>query len=249
MARKTRFKFDPSVGDETFARNVRVNKRRRLPGLATLKGWGPLLVVGGGPSAAANIMAIRRWPGTVWAINRAWTWCRENGIETTFFSVDPSPALAQDLDGHMPPRSVVATCVDPAVVDMLDPAGARLFTIGEGGINGSVTSATVAPSVALSVGYQPVYFLGCEGSYLADDAGYRSHAYDAVPMAKHLMRVRVGGQEFVTKPDMLVQCKELAKVMRKYPQYLTEVSGGLLRAMVEHGTDYEEVDFRFLKAG
>ncbi len=54
--------------------------------------------------------------------------------------------------------------------------------------------------------------------------------------------VRVGGKDYRTKPEFLEQARIMSEVIRTIPTFYSERSGGLLRAMVEHGWDYELVD-------
>lgn len=188
--------------------------------------WSPaaspnLAVVGGGPSIANHIEELASWDGDIWAINGAYRWCRDRGIDAAFFTIDPQPEtteLAVEVE-----RAVLSVQCDPSMFDALHGTDIEAFEAGPA----YATTATAAPALAIRKGHSSVWFYGCEGSY--DGA---THAYDHFRRdLKNLMRVRCNGQEFLTTPDMMMQTEFLGSLIREAPCF-HERSGGLLAAFI-----------------
>ena len=229
----------PVIPADQMDRNIALARARGLP---TIKGRartcsGPLHVIGGGPSAR-RFLELRPH-GEIWAINGTCTWLREAGFDPVFFSVDALPMVADFARGAR--RAVIAEQCDPSVYDALRGADIVTFACnhGEVVITGS-TTATATPATAIELGYAPITFWGCEGSYERS----RTHADRHEPRAEELV-VEVGGELFLTAPDFLKQCEELAAFFgieqrrQGMPPIFRDESGGLLRAMIEHGCDYD----------
>lgn len=234
----------PTVPVDQMDRNI---EYARSLGLPSIQGRartcsGPLHVIGGGPSALRFVET--RPKGDVWAINGTCTWLRGEGFDPVFFSCDALPMVAEFARGAR--RALIAEQCDPSVYDVLLKGGADITTFecnhGEVVMSGS-TTATATPVTAITLGYAPVTFWGCEGNYELD----RTHADRHEPRAEELI-VEVGSQQFRTAPDFLKQCEELARFFaleREHnpngPPVFLEESGGLLRAMIEHGDDHRVV--------
>lgn len=229
----------PVVPADQMDRNIELARARGLP---TIKGRagtcsGPLHVIGGGPSAR-RFLELRP-PGEIWAINGTCRWLMDAGFDPVFFSVDALPMVADFARGAQ--RAVIAEQCDPSVYDALRGADITTFECNHGEVimTGS-TTATATPLTAIELGYAPITFWGCEGSYWDG----QTHADRHEPRAAELV-VALAGKEYLTAPDFLVQCEEMAAFFaleREHnpgPPVFREESGGLLRAMIEHGTDYD----------
>lgn len=221
---------DLPVSEDVILANVENTKSL---GLKTYRSWQSdktrLAVVGGGPSIKDKIEALKNWDGDVWAINGAWKWCRDNGIDATFFACDPHPIVMQWAEGAS--KAILEQSCDPAVFRLLKSSDVYTFD-GDGdngGIVGYASTASCAPHLAIRMGYRSVTFFGCESSYQLDG----SHAY-MDEARKEQMIVRCGPAEYLTAPDLFLQAVALSKFLREVPEFLSEDCGGLLRGMFHH---------------
>jgi hypothetical protein len=217
------------VAHEDIRRNVR---HAAGLGLKTYRDVAPhpsrrLAVVGGGPSIEQHALALRTFDGEIWAINGAYGWCRERGIEATLFALDPHPIVAKWAKGAH--KALVDVVCDPSVFETLKDADVTVFDCGadDGQICARGATATAAPHLACRMGYHEVTFYGCECSYPAGG----SHAYMHEERDEQLL-VACNGEEFLTGTDFYIYAIELARFIRELPGFLKEESGGLLRAMV-----------------
>lgn len=203
----------------------------------------PLAIVGGGPSIRHQIDRLKAWPGDIWAINGTWRYLADRGIDATFLSVDPAPAVETLCRGAK--RAIVASCCDPAVFRALEGADVHLVNIAPHPqpMGSGPTTATASPHLAVYQGYGDLTWFGCESSYEHDPRAQRmiggTHAYMAETVPD-LIRVECGGAEYLTEPEYLMQAEALAGIIRDCRPFLKEESGGLLRALIEHG-DYDIV--------
>lgn len=189
----------------------------------------PLAVVGGGSSAARHLDVLRQWPGEIWAINYTQPWLTAQGIESILFSVEAQP---MKIDAE---RALLASCCHPETFASVAKAE-KFHSAGShdgDGVIGSVTTATRAPMLALSLGYTEVHFFGCEGSY--EDADHVDR-HDGRPDA---MVVRSRGRDFKTYPELLLQTEWLAGMVAHFPDMFKDRSGGLLGSFDPDG--YEVV--------
>lgn len=188
-----------------------------------------LAVVGGGPSIEGRVDMLRAWPGDVWAINGAWKWCFDRGIDATFFAVDPHEIVASWADARIR-RALLEIHCDPMVFEKLRAADVFVFEGGKGEdlIGGASSTATCAPHIAIRCGYRSVTFFGCESCFVDG-----THAYLNEDRPERLL-VECGGDAYLTVPDLYMQACELSKYIRDVDPFLREESGGLLRAMVKH---------------
>lgn len=172
-----------------------------------------LAVVGGGPSAAEHIDAIRGFDA-VWAINGAVNWCYGHGIDATLFTIDP-------LYEQSAERAYLADICKPELAELCGRA--YVFPL-EKMVRGT-TTATTAPHLAVTLGHKQVHFFGCEGSF-----GETTHTFKDLPGNR--LWLTCNGQEWVTNPQMLMQCEILAAILRQFPTVYFDRSGGLLGAMI-----------------
>lgn len=200
-----------------------------------------LAVVGGGPSLKGQLEELRAWNGEIWAINQTATYLTAHGIPCTLFAIDPGEDLAQWTTGI--PRAYLASICHPALYAKLRGRDVRIFHTehyapAEWIVGGGCSAATRAPFLALHMGYASVTFFGCEGSFETTSHVYRDEN-TAQERPKQLL-IRAGAL-YRTGPDYLVTSQNLAQLIRQFPQYLFERSGGLLRALLDHWESWEIV--------
>lgn len=208
--------------DKTIAENESYAKSLGFPKIGLAEG--PLAVVGGGPSIVGRLGELRAFDGEVWAINGAWKWLRGQGVDAVFFSVDQNPVVADMARGAR--KAVLAMCCAPDVFDTIPNIEAALI----GGLNGTPTgptTATAAAFLAITKGHTQITYYGCESSYLNG----KHHAYNDVNPGE-LIKVVCGGEEFLTKPGMMMQAEHLGAQIRAAGGVLKERSGGLLAAYI-----------------
>lgn len=217
----------PTVTHEVIQANVAYSHSLGLPTFADVKATSKrLAIVGGGPSIREHVAELAAFDGDIWAINGAWRWCKDNGISARFFTVDPDPIVNRWIDGV--DKALLCSRVDRQVFDRLSGADVVLFDVSaEGGVAAGSSTAMCAPVLAAAMGYEHAVFYGCESSYPKG----ASHAYMHEERDDEIALV-CGGQEFRTAPDYYIQVQELSGVIREFPRYFSERSGGLLRAMV-----------------
>lgn len=170
-----------------------------------------LTVIGGGASALAAPEAPE---GDVWAINGAWKWCRDRGVNATLFTIDPKFLVPADI-------AILGDSCNPILARQCG----QVFVQPLAGLMRGTTSATAVPHVSALAGYSDVRFFGCEGSF-----GAQTHTFKDIDGSR--LTVRCGGTEFVTNPQMLMQCEVLAEIIRTFPKVYKDRSGGLLGAMI-----------------
>jgi len=252
----------PVVPADRLDANIAYCRSLGLPTVQDRTGTrsGILHIVGGGPSARrytdhyrgitdyrepyktryASMQPVR---GDVWAINGTCSWLRSEGIVAVFFTCDALPEVAEFAKGAR--WAVVASQCDPAVFDTLLEGGADIttFDCAHGKIIGAgSTTATATPMTGFTLGFKQVVFYGCESSYPRGE----THAYRHEPRPEEIV-VSLGGESFLTAPDFLKQAEELSTLFHMEQEHnpghgakvFSELSGGLLRQMIEYGHDYE----------
>lgn len=225
-----RFTGEPPVPPDQIMAQIRLSDTRDLPDVkASLKASKPrLAIVGGGPSINDNLEALKAWDGDVWAINGAFKWCADNGIEATFVAIDPHEIVLQWSAGVK--KALLCKCIHPSVFDLMHENGAAvtIFDVGPGAVATGSSTASCCVHLAIIAGHKEVTFFGCESSYLP----CKTHAYMHEEREAEMI-VRCGGEDFLTAPDYFCQAMEMACLFREFPFFCKEESGGLLRALVK----------------
>lgn len=201
-------------------------------GLPKHRGAGRLAVVGGGPSIRQHIEELRDWDGAIWAVNGTINWCLDHGIDAAFYTADAASASIWPYDLSRVTRAVLAPDVAPDLISYLLKNGADVSLTGP--IHSGPTSANASDYISLESGYTGVTYFGCEGCFDEGD----THAFNSVSIPDWV-GVEVRGEYFRTKAEFISQSVMLANVIRAFPTIYTDKSGGLLRAMVENGPDYD----------
>jgi hypothetical protein len=182
-----------------------------------------LAIVGGGPLVVHDLDELRTWQGDIWAINNTAQWLTERGIDCTLFSVDAAPMRINARD------AILARYCHPELFEQFDSRALAVDFIETHpeGLSGGRSSSTRAPGVAFHMGYLDVSFFGCEGSFLEMDHVDRN---EGIP---EQLIVRAGGMDYRTDPGFIIQCEELAQILRLDGVFHNR-SGGLLKAMIEN---------------
>lgn len=201
-------------------------------GLAEHRGSGQLAIVGGGPSISEHIEELRNWSGTVWAVNGAINWCINQEIDAWFYTADAAPMANWTYDFSRVTKAALAPDCSPELVQYLLARNANVTLTAP--IESGPTSVNAADFLSLRAGYHPMTYFGCEGSF--SDSG--THAFASFPI-DDWMDVEVGGKLYRTKAEYVSQSIMLSNTLSAFPQFYSEKSGGLLRAMIEHGPEYD----------
>lgn len=228
MARKITFVPRSNVADEAIARNK--DHCRRL-GLPMVGETGPvpfrLAVVGGGPSVVNDIQELKAWDGEIWAVNGAFLWCLENGIDATFYTIDAKPTLVEMAAKAN--RAVLGSMCDPCVFEAVN-GPVEVFDIDENPCG--TTTVCTAPMVAAARGHGHVTLFGCESSFTD-----KVHSYSWADQNKSRVLVECGGAEYLTTPQLVMQAEYLAELAREIPSFIDVRGRGFLPALIDHG-DY-----------
>jgi len=201
-------------------------------GLPLISEAGPvaprLALVGGSPWAKNYLDELKAWDGEIWAVNGAFGWCLDNGIDATFYTIDPAPTL-QGLASRAK-RAVLATSCHPDVFAAVD-GPIEVFPFKE--LPSGSTSACTAPMAAAARGHAHITLFGCESSFEA-----RIHGYDWPEGHESFVIVECGGKEYRTTPQLIMQAEYLSEIGREIPSFIDVRGCGFLPALIEHG-DYE----------
>lgn len=237
--------------DEVLAANVRTNTAKPLKWLQAADEHDRVAVmVGGGPSVKEHVGAIREHVArgaTVFAMNAASRWLREQGVEADWQVICDAQAATADLVDPLARGHLIASQCDPATMDRApDPVVWHLET-GEietqfspdrpryrGGyvlIGGGAAVGNSAMCVAYAMGYRNFEVYGFDSSH-RDGQG---HAY-AQPMNDELQvfPVRWGDRMYWSTITMRAQAEkfQLTGQALKQRGCRIEVHGdGLLPAM------------------
>jgi hypothetical protein len=182
----------------------------------------PLAIVGGGSSIEKHVETLQKWSGDVWAINGAWKWCRDNGIDATFVSVDPHPIVAKWAEGAT--RAILHAQCPVESFDALKGADVRLFD--SNGCSGTTVAAAI--TAGAKTRHNAITLFGCESSYQLG----KSHAYMDENLPEQMI-VSCEGTFYLTRPDFYFQAQKLAELIRGLDGYVKEEGGGLLRAFIK----------------
>lgn len=214
------------VSDEQLQENLRhargLDCKKLQPGPRV-----PLAVVGGGASINNHIDTLKNWQGDVWAINGAWRWCRDNGIDAVFCSVDPHPIVAKWAEGAK--RAMLATQCHPEAFDVLKGADLITFETGTEVKAAAGTTASTLIYAGILTHHSSVTLFGCESCYLPN----KTHAYQKEDHPNQIV-VACGEGFYLTGADFYVQARAMADIINSLDGYVKEESGGLLRAFINN---------------
>jgi hypothetical protein len=185
-----------------------------------------LAIVGGGYTAAHVVQEIKDFDGEVWAVNGAFDWCKTNGINPTFFAIDPSDEIAEYC--HNVDRAIVSDIIHQETFKALEGCHVEYDALGP---SWGTSAVSAAPIIAAKRGHKNLTFFGCPMSFIGDTHLYMNEQWSRV-------WVDCGGKEYVTSPQLIMQVEHLAGIARLAPNFITVVGEGFLPALIEHG-DYD----------
>ena len=229
--------------NKTVKKNIKLARRYQRVEWGVAK-YPPCAVVAGGPSTKANLETLRNWPGDIFAINDTAKFLSDNGIPCYIFAIDSTEVLFKI--GPLVKGAFFATRVDREQFKQFKRADVRTFHLledvgnNQGDVEGGPTAVCRTPSLLLRIGYQGIYYFGCDGSFY--DV---SHVFGKSEAALlNMMVVRAGDVEYLTNAAFVLQSKYLIEVFQKHPQFLINASGGLLKAMIDYPNTWEVVAIR-----
>lgn len=233
---KVKIENRPALGLEVTTNYREANLRLPLLSSREARTAPHLAIVGSGPSLRKHFRELQDFQGDVWAINGAWRWLQEHGLETTFFSADPLPIVAEHSRGTE--RLILSAQCDPLVFAQHMAYGAKLFRFDA--LRSGLSSCSAAIVAALECGYDKIVVYGCECSSDSEILHVDGRGYEH----EGVIEVGVGEESFFTRPAYYYQALELSKMIGGSPQ-VEERSGGLLGALVGcyEGPRYEVFDF------
>lgn len=226
---KIHWESAPTVSQEGRDSNAEAIKKLGLP---IHRGAGRLAIVGGGPSIAEHIEELKAWDGAIWAVNGTINWCIDHDIDAWFYTADAAPMAKWGYDFSRVKRAVLAPDCSPELVQYLLGIGAEVTLTAP--IESGPTSVNAADFLSLHAGYHPMTYFGCEGSF--SDEG--THAFASTHI-EDWMDVDIGEGRYRTKAEFISQSIMLSNTIREFPTHYSEKSGGLLRAMIERGQEYD----------
>jgi hypothetical protein len=225
----------PNVSQDERDANAKVIETLALP---KHRGGGRLAIIGGGPSIHSHLEELKAWDGAIWAVNGAINWCIDNDIKAYFYTADASRKANWVYDLSRVRLAVLAPDVSPELVAYLQENGADISLTAP--IQSGPTSVNASDYLALQCGYRDMTYFGCEGSFAEPEMDANTHAFASFPIPDWII-VEVGGEYFKTKPEFVSQSIMLANIIKAFPRLFSEKSGGLLRAMIQHGPAYDVV--------
>lgn len=223
----------PNVSEENRAANSVVIAALGLP---KHRGAGRLAVVGGGPSINDHIEELKSWDGSIWAVNGTINWCIDHGIDAWFYTADSSPLCNWTYDLTRVRRAALTPDVSPELVRHLQANGG--FVTLTAPLESGPTSVNASDFLSIEAGYEHVTYFGAEGSFAEAALNAPTHAFQSFPIEDWVI-AEVGGEYFKTKAEFISQSIMLANTINAFPNIYSEKSGGLLRAMIQHGPDYD----------
>lgn len=236
-----------NTDNETIRKNIRMSRRYPRIELSVAK-YLPAAVVGGGPSAKTNIEILKTWHerggSDIFAINDTARFLSDNGIQCYIFSADCTEIPFKI--GSLVKGAIFASRVNRKQFLKFKRKEVRVFHMLEDverffdpnlvpGFEGGGTSVCRTPLLLTRIGYQGVYYFGCEGSFY--DFSHVTGKSDAISW--NMMVIKAGDIEYLTNAAFVLQSKYLAEKIRKHPGLFVNVSSGLLKAMIENYDTWE----------
>lgn len=240
------------VTDEEFSRNLHTNLERGIPRCEPLpeRENNRLAIVGSGPSVRDYLDEIREFD-TVWAINGAYDFLRNNGIVADFLGCDPLPGLCDYLKYPDPNSTfyLAATC-DPTTFDAVVGHDVRMWFLKSENIKypvlqppvWSVTGGTTvllrAPFLAHMLGFRELTFFGADSSFSADERYCYKHGtyqWDSIAPINEVYTPN-GEGPFHTEICLLKQVSQFHAISQMYRGKITFRCDGLLAAFMRSPT-------------
>ena len=189
-------------------------------------------VVGGGPSVKKQLNKLRKYEGTIYAINDTAGFLSDNGIPCYLYSIDGTKVPF--TIGPLVKGAFLATRCSHIQYKQFKKKDVRAFEMREDnpkrGVEGGPTGVCRAPHLFLLMGHMGIDFFGIEGSFFS-----QSHVgSDRSDARANMIVIRAGGVDYLTNAGFMIQNEFMMKVFKDYPKIFKNHSGGLLRAMMRH---------------
>ena len=235
---------------EEVGKNLANSLRRGLPILDV----GPPLpqsvaVVGGGPSIALEVEALKSWQGFIVAINGAHDWLLDHGITPDGMIVlDPQACMVRYLDrANEHTTYLVASCCAPEVFDRLKGKRVVLWHAMQGEqvpdapgyfIWGGPTAMSRAPHLMHMFGFRDIHLFGADSSVGSSGTHAYSHPLSRLEAQ---IPVRCGEQIFITDTGMAMQAEWLYRAVQEAPAdtKITIRGAGLASAIVRENGEFQ----------
>lgn len=208
--------------DEVLFQNIKANSVRDLPWLKQVDAHdGHAVIVGGGASVKDWIDEIRMRQEngqTIFALNGAAKWLKENGIESDY-SVIVDARLSNLVFVNYAKHHLLASQCDPALFNFAEnvtlwhqeyPDNMEEFNASlperqpaHSLIGGGTTVGLSAMVIAYAIGYRAIHLYGYDSSYVDDDL----HAYKQNDPQRVDCVVTVAGKTFRTTLAMAAQAE------------------------------------------
>lgn len=222
------FKALNNVSEKKLEENRQVNRSLGIPCGGSHPVHPRLAIVGGGLDVDNFIDELKRFPGEIWAINGAYSWCCSVGIDAVFYAIDPSPMILSLVDDVH--SAVLADTVHQDIFIKLGSKVREIIWTGLHGISHGTTAASTAPMAAAERGQKHVTFYGCQSNFTE----LRTHIYKNDKLSK--MWLTCGDVEYVSCPQFIMQAELIAGIARGLPQSISVKGSGFLSNLIEHGT-------------
>lgn len=207
--------------------------------------WGvldkpPCAVVGGGPGLEARLKILREWKGDIFAVNDTAGYLSQKGIPCYLYSIDATEVPFKI--GPLVKGAVLASRCHQVQFKLFKRRDVRIFHMADdnngNGTEGGPTSVCRTPHLLLRMGYAAIAYFGFDGCFYD-----KSHAGDVSEATRkaakdNLIVVTCKGVDYLSNAALMMQCEYLADVMKKYPQFLINASGGMLEAMIKNPDDW-----------
>ncbi len=226
-----------NTGEKVTKKNAKMS--RRYPRCEwNVLAYPPCAVVGGSPNLVGSLDILRKWKGDIFTINATAGYLSDQGISNYLYAIDCDPNPWRI--GPLTKGAVFASRVHREQMKQFKRAQVRIFDMAEEsntGIEGGPTAACRAPHLFLRMGYMGIYFFGIDGCFtnMTHITGTQKDAH------ANMLIIRVNDMDYVTNAAFLLQHQHMIEAFKKYPQFLHNASGGLLKAMLENPDTWEVV--------
>lgn len=227
-----------NTGNKEVKKNARQSRRYPRISRGVLL-YPPCAVVGGSPNLPNSLPILRNWKGDIFAVNNTAGYLSDQGIPHYLYAIDCDPNPWRI--GPLTKGAVFASRVHRNQMKQFKRADVRIFDMAEEnnteGIEGGPTAACRAAHLFLVMGYMSVYFFGIDGCFTAS-----THVTGNQPDAhSNMLIIRANGIDYLTNAAFLLQNQHMIDCFNKYPKFLHNASGGLLKAMLENQDTWDVI--------
>lgn len=190
----------------------------------------PCAVVGGGWGLLKNLNELKDFKGDIYAINNTAEFLSTQGIPSYIYAVD---GMRRPFKlGPLVKGALFYCMVNRTQFNQFKFEDIQVFDPVEDDLEimRGPSAASHAASPLLRMGYEKVYYYGCESSF----NGGTTHVYGNDDYGNTRCIVRAGEEEFDTVPNLILQAQYLSLQMKKFPSNLINKSEGLLKGMLEN---------------